>query len=225
MRASDALRHVRGRCPRHHHHAVHVGHDHVAGANRRAGADHRHIHRAGRGLHCPLRMHRLGPHREHHAGEVRHVADAGVDQQSDDAVGAGRHRQQLAEHPVGGRRRGRHHQHVALAAQLDRRVDHQVVAGLTRDGDGAARHLRRRIDRPHVGLQQPRAALRLVHGGHAALAERLDHGRLGAVDVADDGRLHACTCARRWLIRGYTLRTLPSKILARSASGSAAPSR
>ena len=77
--------------------------------------------------------------------------------------------------------------------QLDGRVDHQVVAGLARDGDRAARGLRRRIDRPHVRTHQPRAALRFVDGGDAELAERLDDAGVGALNVSNDRRFHVST--------------------------------
>ena len=107
-----------------------------------------------------------------HRGEVGDVANAGVDDQADDAVRARRLGQQLAEHAVGRFRRRRHHQDVARRADSIGGVDHQVVARRARDGDGAAGRFRRRIDRPHVRTHQAGAPLRFVHGGDAELAER-----------------------------------------------------
>ena len=57
---------------------------------------------------------------------------------ADDPVGLRGHAEQLAEHPVGRFRRRRDDQDVARLAYVDRRMDHQVVARLARDGQGAA---------------------------------------------------------------------------------------
>ena len=67
-------------------------------------------------------------------------------------------------------------------AHVERRMDHQVVAGLTRDREGAAADFGRRVDRPHIGAHQSGAALRFVNGGDAELAERADGAGLGARD-------------------------------------------
>ena len=93
--------------------------------------------RTGRGLHGALRGNRLGPHGELQRGQVGRVAHAGVDQQPDHAVRAGRHGQQIAEHAVGRLGRRRHDEYVALTARLDRHVDDQVVARLTAVRAGA----------------------------------------------------------------------------------------
>ena len=66
------------------------------------------------------------------------------------------------------------------AADLDRGVNHQVVAGLAGNGDRAAREARGRIDRAHVGTQQTGPALRFVDGGDAKRAKLLDHAGIGA---------------------------------------------
>ena len=51
-------------------HAVVVGDHHVAGVHQRAGADHRDVHRAERGLDGALGADRAREHRELHRGEV-----------------------------------------------------------------------------------------------------------------------------------------------------------
>ena len=65
-----------------------------------------------------------------HRGDVGDVAHARVDDQAGHAARARRHGKQLAEHAVG-RFRGRgDDEHIAGLAELQRRMDHQVVAGL-----------------------------------------------------------------------------------------------
>src|SRR5262245_29739348 len=92
-RLGDGLRPI----ARHDTDAVVVSHDHVAGADRRAGADDRHVHRAERLLDGALRGDRLRPDGELHLGEVANVAHAGLDDQASHAVRPERSRQQLAE--------------------------------------------------------------------------------------------------------------------------------
>ena len=69
-------------------------------------------------------------------------------------------------------------------------MDHQVVAGLTRDGDGAAGCSGCRVDRPQIRTHQPGASLRFVDGRDAEIAERVDGVAIGALDVPDDCRRH-----------------------------------
>jgi hypothetical protein len=71
---------------------------------------------------------------------------------------------------------------------LDGHVDHPVVAGCGgdrhhRSGDGKIL-----LDRAHVRLHQPGAALGFVHGGDAGFAQPPDDLRVGAVDMLSDNR-------------------------------------
>ena len=100
--------------------------------------DHGDVHRTGARLHRALRAARPATRPGNPSRAALQVADPGVDDQPRHTARGERGREQLAEHAVG-RRRGRgHHQHVAGAAQLHRRVDHQVVAGVAGDRDGRA---------------------------------------------------------------------------------------
>ena len=99
--------------------------------------------------------------------------------------------QQLAEVAVVAGRGRRHHEDVALAAHLDGDVDHPVVAGRHRNGDGIAGGRGAGIDRAHVGGEQALATLRLVDGGDAELGQRLDVGERRALEVLDDDAAHA----------------------------------
>ena len=83
-----------------------------------------------------------------------------------------------------------HHQHVARLADLDRRVDHQVVARLATDRDRRPRDLGGGINRPHVRLHQAGAALRFVDGGDAHFAQYLDGFRIRARDATNDLMFH-----------------------------------
>jgi len=65
-------------------------------------------------------------------------------------------------------------------------MDHQVVARLAGNRQGASGHLRGWIDRAHVGVQQAGAALCFVHGGDAELTEGTDHVGIGAGNGAND---------------------------------------
>ena len=75
-------------------------------------------------------------------------------------------------------------------AQLDRGVDHQVVAGLAQHRDRRTRHARRVINRPHIRRQQARAALRFVDRGHAHLAENLHALGVRTADITYDSMFH-----------------------------------
>ena len=76
-------------------------------------------------------------------------------------------------------------------ALLDRDMDHPVVAGMRQHGHRGARRLAALPDRAQIGLHQADAAIGLVHGGDAERAEPLHQIRIGALDVANDDRLHA----------------------------------
>src|SRR5690606_27623637 len=79
---------------------------------------------------------------------------------------------------------------VAGLTELDRNVQHPVVARMQQNGHRAARHASARVDRPHIGLQEARAALCLVHGRDAELGKPVDDGLIGSVDVADGNVSH-----------------------------------
>src|SRR5262245_8056296 len=104
---------------------------------------------------------------------------------------AARGRQQLAEHAVGRFGSRGDDQRVARPADLDRGMDHQIVAGLTRYSDRRRRHARRQINRAHVRTHQTRAALRFVYGGDALKTELFDQLGSGARYVANNLMLHA----------------------------------
>src|SRR5690349_17608526 len=99
-------------------------------------------------------------------------------------------------------------------------MEHQVVARLAGDGEGAAAGFRRRINRPHVGPHQPCPALRFVIGGDTLLAERADDISGGALNAADNRWFH--WLGNFLLKRGNTFRVLPSKIFFLSSAASQA---
>ena len=177
--------------------AVVVAHHNIAGLDRRAGAHHRDIHRAGRPLHCALGAHRLRPDRETHRCQILHVAHAGVGHQAGRAAGPAGGRQQVAEIAGVGRRSHRQHQHVAGLKLFDGDMDHPVVARRREDGDRRTRRRRAGIDRPHGGSEQPAAPLRLVDRGDAAVAERRNDRRIGPLDIPDDDIAHRSSSTQR----------------------------
>ena len=99
-------------------------------------------------------------------------------------------RQQFAKHAVGGVGRARHHQHVTRLADFNRRVNHDVVAGLATDRDSRPRDLGGRINRAQIRLHQAGAALRFVHCGDAQFAQYLDGFRIRARDATNDLMFH-----------------------------------
>ncbi len=117
--------------------------------------------------------------------EILDVAHAGVDDEPEHAARLERRREQVAEHAVGVRRADGDDHDVAGLRELDGDVQHPVVAGMQQHRDRAAADARARIDRPHVRLEQSRAALRLVHGSDSVLAQGLHDAGVGAIDVAD----------------------------------------
>ena len=193
---SAALRAVSGaESAGHHDHAVVVGHDDVARVDERAGHDDRHVDRAGGGLHRSLRGDRARPHREVHRGQLRDVADAGVDDDADRALGAQRGREQLADRAVGGWARRRDDQDVAGPHLLHGRVDHEVVAGMAEHRDRAAGDAAARVDRAQVGGEHAGAALRLVRGRHAHAGQCRDGVGVGESAAADDDVAHRPSAA------------------------------
>ena len=192
---SAALRAVSGAVAGHDDHAVVVGHDDVARVDERAGHDDRHVDRAGRRLHRALRRDRARPDREVHRGQLRDVADAGVEDDADRSVGPQRGREQFADRAVGGRARRRDDEDVAGAYLLDGRVDHEVVAGMAEHGDRPAGDAAARVDRAQVGGEHAGAALRLVRGRHAHAGQGRDGVGIGESAAADDDVAHRPSAA------------------------------
>ena len=134
------------------------------GVDQLPGADDRHVHAAQCALDRAPGRNGARPHREPHVFEGAYVAYPGIGDQPPDAAGpwprsrAGRRtcRRCCPRYRRGPARPG--------PAELDRHVDHPVVARLGQDGDGAAGGLRPRMDRADVRLEQAAAALGLVHG-------------------------------------------------------------
>ena len=91
-----------------------------------------HVDRTRRRLDRALARHVPAPHREAHRPQIARVADAGIDHQAAHAPRHQRRRQQVAEHPVRRRRGVDDDEDVAGLADLDRGVDHEVVAGVAR---------------------------------------------------------------------------------------------
>ena len=184
MRSSESRQNLGRRLARHDHHAVHIGHDHVAGIHERAGADHRDVDRPGRRLHRALRVIALA-----HTGKSISVRSSTSRTPASMTRPTRRARAETASRspniPSVLTGRGGHDQDVARWHSSTATCIIQLSPGWQQHGDrGCPAPARRRIDRPHVGLHQARAALRLVHGGDAQLAERLDHVGVGALDVA-----------------------------------------
>ena len=138
----------------------------------------------GRRLHRALARHVPAPHRESHRPEIARVADAGVDHESADPPRHQRGGEQVAEHPVRRRRGVGHDEDVARLTDLDRGVDHEVVAGVARHGHRAAGDPHVVLDRADVDAEEAAAADRLVHGGGTDRGERVDDVGGGAFDRA-----------------------------------------
>lgn len=171
---------------RHHHHAVDVGHHHVARMHQRAGAHHRHVDRAERGLDRALGMDGAAEHGKAHRVEVAHVAHATVDHQALAAARLERSGKQVAEEAVGAvAGAGRDH-HVAGLDLLGRHVQHPVVARLQQHRDGRAAEARIGMDRTDARLHQPEPAERLVHGRDAEARELVGRGGIRARHLAMD---------------------------------------
>src|SRR3984957_11887586 len=152
---------------RHDDHSVIVGDDRIARIDRSAGADDRNIDRAQGRLHRSLGADALAPYRKAHLGQSLHVAHAGVD---DEGLGAARHEargQEIAEIAVGALGRDRRNDDVARLDLLGDNVHHPIVAGVQENRDRRAGDERARKDRPHIGLHQPDAPHRLMHGRDA----------------------------------------------------------
>src|SRR4051812_36231850 len=81
----------------HYNDAIIVGDDEIAGMNELAGADDRNVDGAKRLLDRTLGGNRLGPDREAHFRQCRHVAAAGLDHQAEHAARRQRAGQQLPE--------------------------------------------------------------------------------------------------------------------------------
>src|SRR5690242_7262280 len=82
------LRYLCSVLARNHNHAVGIGHHDIAGIYGGARAHNRNIHRSGTRLHRTLRGDALGPDRELHYREIRRIAHAGVDNESNNTVRA-----------------------------------------------------------------------------------------------------------------------------------------
>ena len=119
-------------------HAVVVGDDRVAGADRLAAERDRDVDRAGGLLDGALRGDVRGPGGEAHVAQLPGVAQARAHDQAADAAGGQRGGEQLAERAVGGGRRGGDDDDVARLGLLDGGVDHQVVARPADHGERGA---------------------------------------------------------------------------------------
>ncbi len=176
------------------HHPVVVGEDHIAGAYALPAHRHGHIDGSGRGLDGALRAHGRRPHGEAHRAQFGGVAHPGVDDQAADAAVVERGGEELAEHAVRGRRGGGDDEDVALGALLDRRVDHQVVAGPAQRRDRGARDAYVLLDGAQPGAEASGAAHGLVHRGHAIRSRASTcsaPARGGSVTITPAGRAAA----------------------------------
>ena len=115
----------------------------VPRTHRSAGAHDGDVHRSRVLLHRPLRGDGFRPDRKIHRRQVSHIADAGVDDQPDHSVGAADTASSSPNIPSVDSERRAYDEDVARLYQLHRGVDHQIVAGLTEHGDGAAAAARR----------------------------------------------------------------------------------
>ena len=151
----------------------------VAGRHRRA-QHHRHVDRPGARLHRALARHVLRPH-----GEARCSAAVSRTPASMTRARTPRAISDVASgSPNISRATGAVLVTTSVAgpAHLDRGVDHQVVAGMARHGDGRA------ASRAPCWMARCRPANLapdgFVHGGGAERAEGVDDGRVGPVDGA-----------------------------------------
>ncbi len=167
-----------------HDDAVVVGTDHVARVDRDTADHDRDVDRTRRRLDGALARHVSAPHRESHRPEIARVADAGIDHEAADAPRHQRRGEQVAEHPVRRRRGVRDHEDVAGLADLDRGMDHEVVAGVARHGHGTPGHPHVELDRPDVDAEEPAPTDRLVHRGGTDRGERIDGVGGGSLDRA-----------------------------------------
>src|SRR5690606_10337065 len=142
--------------------AVVIRDDHVARIDERAGTDDRNVHRADGRLDGALRVDRAAPNGEIDLLELAHVSAAGIDHEASNAARLIGRAEQLSEHTVCIRAAERDDDDVAGTAELDRDMQHPVIAGMGERGHRRARNARARIDRTHVAVQQPRPPLSFV---------------------------------------------------------------
>jgi hypothetical protein len=151
-------------------------------------ADEGDVDRSRRGLDRPLCVHSRRPHRETHLSQVGHVAHSGIDHQADAPPTHQGRGQQIAEHPIGRSRCGRHDQHVTGLDHLHRGMDHHVVARWAQHGDRRATDPGPVLYRPDLWAHEPGSPRSLVDCGHPGLAETTDQVFGRPLDVADDDR-------------------------------------
>src|SRR5665213_3392640 len=162
----------------------------VAGLDALSRAHQRQVDVAERLLDGALREDGARPDGVVHLFERADVAAAGFDHGAAHAARFERAAEEIAEVAVLARR-GRHDdQHVAVLTQFDRDVQHRVVAGRDRDGDGVADDRRAGIDRPHVRAHEAGASQRFVDGCDAPLGQRRQSLDRGALDVSDHDAAH-----------------------------------
>ena len=97
---------------------------------------------------------------------------------------------QLAEHAIGRFGGRRHNKDVTLPAELNRRVDHEVVAGMARNRNGVSGSLGGGIDRAHVRPHQTRARLRFMDRRDAEIAKGLHDQAVDTVHVSNNCWFH-----------------------------------
>ena len=168
---STESRNFQGLGPRDHDDAIHIRNDHIPGIHDRARAVDWNVDMSWCGFYGALCGDRSRPDREVHRREVGNVAHTSLYDKSYHAVRLAGETQQITEHSVCGFRGGCDDENVSRLNELERRVNHDVVAGMARHRDCAARRPGGGIDGPHIGLHQASPALCFVDGRHAVFAK------------------------------------------------------
>ena len=152
----------------------------------RAAEHDRHVHRAGAGLDRALARDVLRPHREAHRPQLGRVAHAGVDDQRPHPRAMSDVASSSPNMPwVDGAVLVTTSTSPA-SAHLDRGVDHQVVAGVARHGDGRAGQAGALLDRAQVGPAKPRRPMASCTVAVPRPPSASSDVRVGPLDGADD---------------------------------------
>jgi hypothetical protein len=107
-----------------------------------------------------------------HSRKIGRIADACIYYQSGNAVRAAGDAQQFTEHSVRGIGKWSDHQDIAGLADLDSRMNHEIVARVAQHRYGGAGNFCRGINRTHVWPEQTGTSLRFVNRGDAQFSQQ-----------------------------------------------------
>ena len=165
------------------------------------------------------------PYGETHRPQVRGVTHRSVGHETSNASHHQRGRKKITKHAVGRWRRGRNHQHIAGLTDLDRGMQHHVVAWMAEYRDGRTGDTNVLLNGPQLRTKVTTASDRLVHRRSANRPEYVDGRCRGSVYLAhhnmaaEIGFWAHCAISSR----GKTLRALSSKMTCFVASSTSTP--